>query len=102
MYKLIISEFAHQDLDNIISYIAVKLANPTAAVNLLNEVDKCYNYLKNNPLMYEKCQDKNLKKENYRKALIKNYVLIYKVNENTKTVSIMRIFYGAQNYIELI
>jgi plasmid stabilization system protein ParE len=39
MYKLIVSELAHQDLDKIVSYIAVKLANPTAASDFLDEVD---------------------------------------------------------------
>jgi len=35
MYKLIVTELAHQDLDNIVSYIAVQLANPAAASNFL-------------------------------------------------------------------
>ncbi len=41
MYKLNISESAHQDLDKIVSYIVVQLANPSAAGNFLDEVDKC-------------------------------------------------------------
>ncbi len=102
MYKLIVSELAHQDLDNIISYIAIQLANPTAASDFLDEVDKCYGYLKGNPMMYAKCQDKRLEKEGYRKALIKNYVLVYKINETSKTVSILRFFYSAQDYVKLI
>ena len=36
MYRLVISEFAHRDLDNIVSYIAVQLANPIAATNFLD------------------------------------------------------------------
>ncbi|MGD8401146.1 MAG: type II toxin-antitoxin system RelE/ParE family toxin [Bacillota bacterium] len=79
MYKLVVSKLAHQDLDNIVSYIAIQLANPTAARNFLDEVAKCYGYLKSNPMMYAKCQDKRLEKEGYRKALIKNYVLVYKI-----------------------
>ncbi|AGL02829.1 hypothetical protein Desgi_3503 [Desulfoscipio gibsoniae DSM 7213] len=35
MYKLIVSELAHKDLDNIVSYIAVQLANPTEPVIFL-------------------------------------------------------------------
>ncbi|BBB92570.1 hypothetical protein MAMMFC1_03265 [Methylomusa anaerophila] len=44
MYRLIVSELAHQDLDNIVSYIAIKLANPMAARDFLNEVDSCCYY----------------------------------------------------------
>lgn len=71
MYKLVISELAHQDLDRIVSYVAVELSNPIAAKNFLDEIAKCYDYLKTNPFMYGKCDDKRLKKEDYRKALIK-------------------------------
>ncbi|TCL74179.1 plasmid stabilization system protein ParE [Hydrogenispora ethanolica] len=102
MYELIVSELAHQDLDNIVSYIAIQLVNPTAAGDFLDEVAKCYGYLKSNPMMYAKCQDKRLEEKGYRKALIKNYVLVYKINETSKTVSILRFFYSAQDYVKLI
>lgn len=102
MFKLRISELAHQDLDKIISYIAVNLANPKAATDFLDEVDNCYANLKSNPFMYATCQDRRLGKEGYHKVLIKNYVLLYKINEASKTVNIMRFFYGAQDYVELV
>lgn len=53
-------------------------------------------------MMYAKCQDKHLEKEGYRKVLIKNYVFVYKINAPSKTVSILRFFYGAQDYVKLI
>ena len=52
MYTLIVSELAHEDLDDIVSYIAIQLANPTVAGDFLDEVVKCYSYLKSNPMMY--------------------------------------------------
>ncbi len=102
MYKLLITELADQDLDSIVSYIAVQLSNPKAAGDFLDEVTGCYGFLKSNPMMYERCQDRRLGEEGYRKAVIKNYVLVYKINEASKTVSIMRFFYGAQDYTKLI
>lgn len=102
MYKLIVSELAHQDLDNIVSYIAIQLANPAAASEFLDEVEKCYGYLKDNPGMYEVCRNMRLEKEGYRRAVIKNYVVVYKTNEEAKTVFILRFFYGAQDYIKLL
>lgn len=102
MYKLLVTELAHQDLDNIVSYIALQLANPKAAGDFLDEVTACYGFLKSNPMMYERCQDRRLGKEGYHKAVIKNYVLVYKIVEVSKTVSIMRFFYGAQDYTKLI
>jgi len=102
MYRLVVTELAHEALDNIVSYIAVQLDNPVAAANFLDEIERCYGLLKSNPLMYERCNDIRLETESYRKATINNYVLVYKVDETLKTVTIYRFFYGAQNYILLI
>lgn len=102
MYKLIVTELAHQDLDDIVAYIAVQLANPTAASDFLDEVDKCYEYLKSNPMVYSQCYDSRLEKEGYRKAVIKNYTLVYKVDEKNKSVIVLRYFYGARDYTKLI
>lgn len=102
MYNLIVTKSAHGDLDNIVSYIAFQLLNPTAATNFVNEVEKCYDYLKRNPLMYELCYDIFLEKEGYRKAVVKNYVLSYKVDESAKEVIIYRFFYGVQDYLKLL
>lgn len=102
MYKINVSELAHQDLDQIVSYIAINLASPDAATNFLDKVEECYGYLKDNPLMYAKCQNRRLEKEDYRKIPIKNYIIVYKINEKTKTVNILRFFYGAQDYLKLI
>lgn len=102
MYRLIVSELAHQDLDSIISYIAIQLANPAAVTNFLDEIVKCYSYLKSNPMMYSKCNDSRLAKEGYRKAVIKNYILVYKVDEIAKTISVLRFFYGARDYEKLV
>lgn len=102
MYKLVVSELAHEDLDKIVAYIAIELANPIAATNFLDEVEKCYGNLKNNPFMYERCYDAHLERESYRKANIRNYVLVYKVKEPNRVVIIYRFFYGAQDYIKLI
>lgn len=102
MYKLNISELAHHDLDRIVSYIKVNLASPIAATNFLDQVEKCYDYLKDNPYMYAKCQNNRLEKEGYRKIPIKNYLLVYKVVEEDRTVNILRYFYGTQDYFKLI
>lgn len=102
MYSLIVSKLAHEDLDSIVSYIVDQLKNTTAAIDFLNEVDKCYGYLRTNPFMYESCYDIHLFKKGYRKVIIKNYVLIYKVNEASKMVNIYRFFHCSQNYASLI
>lgn len=53
-HRLVVVELADSDLDNIVSYIAIQLANPLAATTFLDEVAKCYGYLKSNPFIYER------------------------------------------------
>ena len=50
-YKLIVTQKAHQDLDDALGYIARKLANPKAAANLLDQVEKCYGQLRRFPFL---------------------------------------------------
>lgn len=102
MFKLFVSELAHQDLDSIVAHIALQLCNPSAAQNFLDEVEKCYEHLKSNPFMYAKCRDKHLEVEGYRKAIINNYILIFKVDETSSTVNGLRVFYGARDYGKLL
>ena len=98
MYKRVVSELAHDDLRSIISYIKDTLYAPDAAANFADEVQQCYTRLSRNPLMYALCNDERLAKEGYRKALIKSYVLVFKVDEAKKLVNIYRFFYGAEDY----
>ncbi len=102
MYKLVITELAQNDLDGIVSYITVSLANPAAAGSFLDELAKCYGNLKDNPFIYAKSSDMRLEKEGYRKALVKSYVIIFKIFEQQKTVVVYRIFYSASYYFKLV
>ena len=102
MYRVVITELANNDLEGIVSYILDVLISPVAAANLLNEIAKVYEHLSKNPLMYEVCHDARLARDGYHRVVIKNYVLIYKIDEKLKTVNILRFFYGAMDYINLI
>lgn len=97
-YKLIETRLASQDLDNILEYMAVRLQNPATASAFADAVEQCYDLLEHTPLMYEACRDLRLRAKRYRKAVIRNYVLIYKVDEKNQTVLLLRFFYGKQDY----
>ena len=96
------TQLAGQDLDSILEYIAVSLANPSAAAAFADKVEKCYLGLQSMPMMYELCRDKHLRAFGYRKVNIGNHIMIYKINELDKTVVIMRFFYGRQDYKRLL
>jgi len=102
MYSLDVTDSAEEDLDEIISYIADTLNAPKAASNFADEVYDCYDRLEENPYIYEECRDAKLKKESYRRAVIKNYVLLYRISEDDKSVIAHRFFYGGQDYANQI
>jgi plasmid stabilization system protein ParE len=102
VYRLEISDHAEEDFDEVIVYIAETLAAPRAAAEFADEVYACYDRLEQNPFVYEECRDPRLKKEGYRRAIINNYVLIYRIYEEKKLVIAHRFFYGGQDYAKLI
>lgn len=100
VYDLLITEAAEQDLDKIVDYIAVTLLNPCVAGALIDSIGKCFSVLRATPLAYAKCLDEQLKKKHYRKAVINNYLMVYRVDAKTHKVYILRFFYGGQDYAE--
>jgi len=101
-YRLEVTDLAHSDLAEIVQYIAQELANPIAAGNLLTEIEKCYAHLVQSPFLYEACRDTRLAKMGYRRAVVQNYLLIYRVDEAEKTVYVLRFFYGRRDYEKLL
>lgn len=101
-YKVIISDEAHNDIDSVLDYIVNSLKNPIAAKNLLCKLEEAYTDLAGNPFMYAYCTDSRLQKDGYRKVVINNYVLIYRIDATDNNVYVVRFFYGRQNYIELV
>ena len=102
MYSVDITDSAEEDLDSIIFYIANELNAKKAASDFVGKVYECYDRLEDNPYIYTECRDTRLKKEGYRRAVIKNYVLLYKIDEDTKEVVVHRFFYGGQDYANLV
>ena len=102
MYEVIISDAADADLDEIIGYIANVLANPKAATSLADKIAAFYDDLSHTPYMYGQCLNLRLQALGYRRVSIRNYIMVYRVDEESKTVYILRFFYGPSDYERLI
>lgn len=64
----------------------------TCRFHVLGAVEKSYDEIECMPLVCEACNDPHLKKLGYRKAVIHNYIMVYRVDGATETVYIMRLF----------
>ena len=101
-YKVVETQSAIKDLSEIISHIVVCLQNPQAASELADEITKCYTNLAHIPKMYEICNGARNREKGYRRIIVKNYIVVYRLDEAAKIVYILRIFYGKRNYLEML
>ena len=101
-YNLLVSREAETDIDNIARYIAVQLQNRDAAVGFLDDVENAYSRLIKQPRLYNFCDNARLREKGYRKVILKNYIMIYRVSEETDSVIILRVFYGRMDYLNIL
>ena len=100
MYKLKFSYYLYEDIKSSYNYIKYVLQNPTAAQRLNIETKKTYKKIKNNPYIYPTVPIEHLALKGYRFAMIKNYMLFYKVKE--KQINIERFLYGPRDWIKIL
>ncbi|MDA3834456.1 MAG: type II toxin-antitoxin system RelE/ParE family toxin [Spirochaetales bacterium] len=102
MYKVNYTTPAQEDLVSIMKYISSILKAPTAAEDLLDKIEKETEILEENPLIFPFSQDEYITKHGIRYMLIKNYFIFYTIDEDSKTVSIIRIMYARRDWINLL
>ncbi|MCD8380470.1 MAG: type II toxin-antitoxin system RelE/ParE family toxin [Lachnospiraceae bacterium] len=97
-YKLIVSEYADELLDHIISYLLFHLKNRQAAEHLLNGIDHVYSRLEENPFQFPPCRDTYLAEKGYHEAIVPqmNYLIIFRISAHT--VRIAGIFHQLEAY----
>ena len=101
-YSVKVTEHAHDDLDQIVSYIVGELDNLPAALSLLDAVEGVYEKLTETPNMYSLCLKPLLSRQGFRKAPISGYLMIYKVDEDAKIVYIERFFSHFEDYENIL
>lgn len=98
-YKIQITPRAEQQLDNIMYYIMNVLCNPDAAIHLFDELEGIYRKLVHNPKMYSQSEDWLLQARGYRKIPVDNYLILYLVDDERQTISIMGYFHSLEDHI---
>jgi len=107
-YSYQFTKSAKNDLEQILHYIKIDLGNPTAAFSFINKfqdptaafsfINKFQEAISNIQLFPNSCPkviNKFLSESIIiRKKLISNYVLYYSVNDNLKSIIILRIVFS--------
>ena len=101
-YDLKFSPIAEEDLDEIYNYISTKLFAEKAAKKLMEKIEARIMRLADLPFSCNFVTNELLKNRGYRKLIVDNYIVFYRVNEVKKQVVIMPILYGASNYENIL
>lgn len=101
-YKYQFTRNAQNDLDEIVGYMAVELANRTAAVNFVDKLQECIDEACLFPESGAMVVNDFLPDIGVRRKIIDNYIMYYLPNFTEQTVTVLRIIYGKRSIDEII
>ena len=101
-YSIHITQSAINDLIEVSNYIEFTLFNPKAAADLLDEAQSAFQALETNPERHAIIDDPFLSAHGFRLLIIKNYLAFYLIDDNSKSVHIVRFLYSRQNWTEIL
>ena len=100
VYSVITTDEMAVLLDDCVGYILRKLKSEQAARHLLSGIERIYDTLERNPMIYRISSNPFMESMGYREAKVDgmDYMVVYKiVNE---TVYVLGIFHTLENYAE--
>ena len=99
-YEVLLSIKAKEDLKSIVFYINNNLKEPAIAKKYAKIIKEEIMSLSYFPQRNAIITEESLKNLQIRKIVVKNYIIFYKVNEESSVVNIERILYGASNWMD--
>ncbi len=98
IYNIHITATAERDIMKAADYIEFTLKNPPAADNLLDEAEVQINSLSELPEKFRLVDDPILASWKIRFVVVKNYLAFYTIDNETKTVIIVRFLHETSNW----
>lgn len=99
-YEVEFTEECIQEMKKVYDYIKDNLNAENSAKNIMNMVEKTVTNLVNEPRMYMEIPQYIGTNEIYRRIVIKNYVLLYTIDEEKNKIFISHMYYGGRNYLK--
>lgn len=97
-YQVKITPQAFRDIDMIYDYIARHLLEPGTANNLVDEIEAGIFSLEEMPNQGAPRRIGNYANKGYRQLFIKNYTIVYRVDETEKQVIIVTVKYSGSDF----
>jgi len=99
-YKLKYLPYFERDLYEIVDYITYNLSNPTAAMNLVDDIEKAILERQKNPLSYEAFPTKRNRQNPYYRIYVNNFTIYYVVIDDV--IEIRRVLYNKRDVNNII
>ena len=96
-YNVKLNPRAFRDLDDIFAYIALEKLSPENAKGQTDRIKKKLKTLETFPQAHQERMEGSYASKNYRQLIIDNYIAIYRIDEETKTVHVVTIQYQGRN-----
>ena len=100
VYRL--TKRAESDLDGIVSYIAVFLANPQAASDFVDKLQDNIEEARAFPESGSLVHNEFLQLESVRKKMVGNYIMYYLPDMGEEIIYVLRIVYRKRNMDEIL
>ena len=97
-YSVGLTDEARRNLEGIFRYVAQNLPEPGTAASLIDELEAGMLSLSNMPQRCPERQTGIYAGKGYRQLFVKNYTIIFRVDEMTRRVIILTIRYSRSNF----
>lgn len=87
-----------RDLDEIYAYIARNLSAPDTALQLVDGIEKAILCLEEAPFRGAERRTGVYAQGKYRQLFVKNYTVVYRIDEQVKTVVIVTVRYSPRMF----
>ena len=99
IYEIEFTEDARDEIREIYKYISENLVAKQADRDLMRKMRNAIMDLAETPKLYMKIEKKDKRKRDFRRIVIDNYIILYTIDEDKKTVYISHMYYGRRNYL---
>ena len=99
IYEIEFTEDCRDEIREIYKYISENLVAKQAARDLMRKMKNIIMDLAESPKLYMKIEKKDRRKREFRRIVIDNYIILYTIDEDKKTVYISHMYYGRRNYL---
>ena len=97
-YRIKLTPRAGRDLDGIYGYIAGTFREPGTAEQMLAALEEGILSLKSLPYRCAERKRGKYANRGYRQLFVKNYTVIYRIDEAAKAVIVVTVRYSASNF----